>query len=82
MPNDAFERQVHDHLRLFSAPDYTAKGDAVNFFKINHRKAIPILEQLAARNNRVAAQALTIARNAAPKNTGNQRNNAKRRGLF
>ena len=51
MSDTRFMQQVNYHLRLLQAPDYTAKGDAVNFFKINHRKAIPILEQMAARND-------------------------------
>lgn len=63
--NDAkFEEQVHHHLRLFTAPDYTAKGDAVNFFKAHHQRAIPILEKLA-KTDKVAAQMLDVARSAA-----------------
>jgi hypothetical protein len=69
MSANHFEKQVQHHLRLLAAPDYTAKGDAVNFFKINHRKALPVLERMAARPNSglIVAQALNITRSAAGK---------------
>ncbi|MEL7234821.1 MAG: hypothetical protein AAGK74_10015 [Chloroflexota bacterium] len=47
----AFEDEVKYHLTLSAAPDYTAKGDATIFFKINAKRALPIPEKLAASGN-------------------------------
>lgn len=63
-PDPRFVRKVQDHLNLFNAPDYTAKGDAVNFFRFNAGKALPILEMLAEQGDKDAQMMLEIARNA------------------
>lgn len=60
--SQSFEEQVKHHLWLYNAPDYTAKGDAVNFFKFNAKQAIPILEKMMENNNdRAVRDALGIA---------------------
>jgi HEAT repeat protein len=60
----AFEQKVIRHLELLVTPDYTARGDAANFFKFNARSAIPILQRRIAEGDRRAKHALDIARSA------------------
>lgn len=69
--NSAFEKQVRDNLTLFTTPDYTAKGDAVNFFKFNAQRAIPILEQLVEQGHDVAQLMLDVAQRHSADEKGN-----------
>lgn len=43
-----WRRSVAHHVQLYSAPDYTAKGDAAVFFQRNAARALPVLEEMAA----------------------------------
>jgi hypothetical protein len=83
MNDDAFERKVKRHLDLLAVPDYTAKGDAANFFRINAQKAIPVLERMNPNGNRRVKEALTIAQRAIERGSPqNKRNNSRRTDVF
>jgi len=58
----SFEQQVKQHIWLSAAPDYTAKGDAANFFRINRQRALPVLEKLANDGDKGAAYILESLR--------------------
>jgi hypothetical protein len=64
MSEGDFEEKVRHHLWLYTEPDYSAKEDAVNFFRVFHQQAMPILARLADRGDRVAGEMLTVARAA------------------
>ncbi len=64
-PDDVqFEQQMRHQLALFATPDYTVKGDVVNFFKLHAERVIPLLEPLAAHGDTVAVEMLHVARQA------------------